>query len=280
MANDIGSGNTLKVLVVEPEKRPYEKEIPVGLKYLQQEVDGNIQAIYPFAEPVAIVCDEEGKLKGKPKNRVLRDDDGNIYDTLDGTFLVVGLGDEDFISLTPELKEKFYNHFYTPEMFVNLGNSLLAVPIKQPTLEPYPSVYHHTRQYAAEHGEMNQFLVSARENIACKEAIEQAIRDHFSDNKLDATGARDVLKQFGRERVQFILASTIQHKREDTRISPSNKAWASIMYMPEDGELYRDTAQFVVNQAHPGLVNLFTSQTKTLISFRDVAKQNNQAHER
>lgn len=63
---------------------------------------GNTLVVYPYEEPVAIICDEEAKLKGSELNRVLRDEDGKIYDVVAGTFLIVGLGEEDFASLTPE----------------------------------------------------------------------------------------------------------------------------------------------------------------------------------
>lgn len=48
----------IKVLVVEPNRAPYEKEIEDGLESLQKEVGGYIQAIYPFEEPVAVICND------------------------------------------------------------------------------------------------------------------------------------------------------------------------------------------------------------------------------
>ena len=259
--------NQEPIRVVEPKKYPYEKEIAPGLESLQREVGGTIEAITPFLEPVAIVLDEEGKLKGKPRNRVLRDEDGAIYDFLSGTFLVVGLGDENFISLTPELMEQFSRIYHTPERFLDLGGAIIVLPM-EPKEEKTP-VYPHTARYAAEHGELALYQESARQNLACTKAIEQAIQDNYLDHHLDPAGAKEVLKQFGKERVQFILALTIQHKQEDGRISPDNKKWAGIMNMPEGSELYQDTAQFAVNQAHPGLLDLFTTQTRSLIAQKE-----------
>ena len=43
---------------------------------------------------------------GLPLNRALRDENGEMYDAIAGDFLVVGLGEEDFASLTPELAQK------------------------------------------------------------------------------------------------------------------------------------------------------------------------------
>ena len=92
----------IKVLVVEPMKAPYEKEIEDGLRSLQTEVGGNIQAVYPFEEEVALVMNEEGKLEGLPLNRALRDPNEEVYDIIAGTFLVTGLTEDSFGSLPEE----------------------------------------------------------------------------------------------------------------------------------------------------------------------------------
>ena len=121
---------TITVLVVEPGKRPYTKKIEPGLKSLQREVGGHIEAVYPFPEPVAIVCRETGKLDGCPLNRALRDETGTIYDIIAGTFLVVGLTEDDFGSLNPELLQVFTQRFRQPETFMMIGGQLLAVPLE------------------------------------------------------------------------------------------------------------------------------------------------------
>ena len=120
----------ISVLVVEPEKKPYAKEISSGLSSLQHEVGGYIQAVYPYEEPVALICDEEAKLKGSELNRVLRDEDGQIYDVVAGTFLIVGLGEDDFTSLTPEHMKQFKEKFETPEMFRRINGKLVVLPME------------------------------------------------------------------------------------------------------------------------------------------------------
>lgn len=91
----------MKVLVVEPQKPCRVQEIE-SLPDMQQLVGGDIEAVYPFQEPVALVCNSEGKLLGLPMNRPLLDKDYLPYDIIRGTFFVAGLGQEDFISLTDE----------------------------------------------------------------------------------------------------------------------------------------------------------------------------------
>lgn len=120
----------ITVLMVEPEKKPYVKEIDPELSSLQHEVGGYIQAVYPFAEPVAIICDEEAKLTGKPLNRALRDEDGDIYDIVAGKFFIVGLGEEDFSSLHPDHIKKFSDLFKTPELFVRMNGKLVVIPME------------------------------------------------------------------------------------------------------------------------------------------------------
>ena len=91
--------NTLSVLQIAPGQHPKPIEIDNDLKALQQAVGGSIGASYPFEDPVAIVYNDDGKLMGLPLNRALRDESGETYDVVAGTFLVVGLGEEDFASL-------------------------------------------------------------------------------------------------------------------------------------------------------------------------------------
>ena len=102
---------TMRVLIAEPGKAPCPAEIPAGLESLQQKVGGLIQALYPFEDPVAVICNDEGKLLGLPWNRPLFDEDGNIYDILVGTFLVVGLTEDDFCSLTDEQIQRYTEYF-------------------------------------------------------------------------------------------------------------------------------------------------------------------------
>ena len=118
----------MTVLVVEPMKKPYVKEIDPGLHSLQAEVGGDIATAYPFSDPVGLVCNDEGKLIGLELNRGLRDEHGEIYDIMAGTFLVVGLSEDSFTSLTPEQVQKYTEHFKQPEQFISLNGQIIALP--------------------------------------------------------------------------------------------------------------------------------------------------------
>lgn len=122
----------MRVLVVEPERRPEAREIDGSLHTMQGIVGGLIQPVYPFDDPVALVCNDEGKLMNLPANRGLRDKDGQIYDIIFGTFFLCGVpADCDhFTSLTPEQIKTYQEKFYTPEMFWDMDGRIVRLPLK------------------------------------------------------------------------------------------------------------------------------------------------------
>ena len=124
----------MRVVIVEPGKVPYEKEIDPGLKSMQEVVGGLIQAIYPYDEPIALICNDEGKLQGMPYNRALRDPEScEIYDAVAGTFFLCGAPADsgDFTSLSNEQVEMCKKRFAVPELFIDLGGALLVLPVSE-----------------------------------------------------------------------------------------------------------------------------------------------------
>ncbi len=87
-------------------------------------------------------------------------------------------------------------------------------------------VYRQTPSYARGHGELEQYRASLKANIACKDAIEAAIRENYNGSHLDRQASARVLSAFGPERTSFVLANTVQLKNLDGRFSPTNKEWA------------------------------------------------------
>ena len=108
---------------------PQVTEIPADLKGLQKTVGGYIEAIYPYEEPVALVCDEEGKLSGKTLNRALRDEDGHIYDIIAGDFFICDASGENFGSLSDDQIQRFTKEFQTPEVFIKIDGKIAAIPL-------------------------------------------------------------------------------------------------------------------------------------------------------
>ena len=98
----------INVLVVEPNKFPYEKQIENTLEAKQEIVGGLIEDVTVLGDDkVRIICNEEGKYLNLPLNRDIG------YDIIAGTFIVVGVDedDEDYLSLTDEQIEKYKVEF-------------------------------------------------------------------------------------------------------------------------------------------------------------------------
>lgn len=98
----------MRILIIEPSKCPHVAEIDGSLKSMQEIVGGYIEAICPFADKVAIICDEESKLKSDTEwNRLIPE----CNDVIKGTFFICGVDGEEFTDLSPELLEKYANYF-------------------------------------------------------------------------------------------------------------------------------------------------------------------------
>ena len=112
----------MKVLIVEPRQTPRRADIPHTLRDMQQTVGGYIEIIRPFDDPVVLVCDEEGKLKGYELNRYIAG-----KDIIAGTFFICGLGAEDFTDLPDDLAEKYEKLFRYPQAFARVPNGILVI---------------------------------------------------------------------------------------------------------------------------------------------------------
>lgn len=124
-------------------------------------------------------------------------------------------------------------------------------------------VYKHPASYAREHDELAAYRASNRANAACKEAIEAAIRDHYRDNRLDTAAVAQVVQQFGYDRAFHVLAITVCQADWDRRYSPDNRAWANAMSIPANPDAWgTDRNCYLAVNSHPGLVDLFLSQTR------------------
>ena len=121
----------MTVVACYPGKTAQVIEIDGSLESMQQFVGGYIEAVYPFDDPVAIICNEEGKLNGLPLNRALYNEDGEMFDIAHGNIIICGLGEEDFASLQGDLLEKYLEKFKQPETFVKIGGDILAIKLPE-----------------------------------------------------------------------------------------------------------------------------------------------------
>ena len=118
-------------------------------------------------------------------------------------------------------------------------------------------IYNNTREYASEHEELASYRASLKANIACKEAIEGAIRKHFDGMHLDASAVKEAVEAFGAERVCYILANTVQQKSWDGRFSVSNKEWAKQFNIPDSDRPDDNSRYRFAVESHPAVLDGF-----------------------
>ena len=126
---EISPPELMDVLLVSPGEYPKAIQIGTELEDLQSAVGGYIECVYPFDEMVGLIVNEEGKMNGSSLNRALYSEEGKLVDILAGDFLVVGLTEDSFGSLTPEQMQRYEQKFHQPETFVRMGKSIMALPI-------------------------------------------------------------------------------------------------------------------------------------------------------
>ena len=113
----------MTVVIVKPGYAPYEADIN-GLDEMQKVVGGIIQAIYPFEDNAAVVCNDEGLFLDLPFNRSVPGGYGGVF----GNFFVCGLGEEDFCSLTPEQVKAYKKEFHSAEILIGAkGNTPITL---------------------------------------------------------------------------------------------------------------------------------------------------------
>lgn len=115
----------MKIVLVEPGKAARLAEIQGGLASMQEVVGGYIQALYPWKDPVALICNDEWKLNQLPWNRVLED-----YDIIAGTFFICGIQGENFTGLTDRLAKKYQQMFRCPEKFLPTPQGFVCLKIE------------------------------------------------------------------------------------------------------------------------------------------------------
>ena len=135
-----------------------------------------------------------------------------------------------------------------------------------PMLKDHPYLYLGSISEARRYNELDKWRASHEQNIACKRAIEEAIRKRFDGMYLNGDCAQSVIDSFGFKRVGWVLANTLQQKKDDGRFSPRNTEWAAGTFIPPSDRNYDFTVE-----SHPavldGFVNLFRKAQAELQMF-------------
>lgn len=97
-------------------------------------------------------------------------------------------------------------------------------------------LYKQSIAYAKENGETTKWRESFDETRRCAGALQKLIAENHADMSLKTKPViESAVAEFGAERVSLVLASTIQMRTGDGRISPANREWANGIEVPQDG---------------------------------------------
>ena len=125
-------------------------------------------------------------------------------------------------------------------------------------------VYLYPADYARENGQLDEYRASLQANVACKDAICEAINEHHTGYQFNARAAVvQTVDQFGFDRLMHVCAATIRHKEWDGRISQGNIRWARTMPVYEDKDKFgQDRRIGYVIPNHSTLVDSFVETAR------------------
>jgi hypothetical protein len=118
-------------------------------------------------------------------------------------------------------------------------------------------LYKQPPDFARENNELDLFRQSLKLNKECAADIDTAIYDsHYKPQHYDLkTAAKNVIEKYGAERVEWVLANTVQKQHYDGRYSSSNQSWAKKFDIPAK-------ASGFFCSAHPVLLNSFIDKVR------------------
>lgn len=116
-------------------------------------------------------------------------------------------------------------------------------------------LYRGSAKEAKSRDELPLWRESHKANVACRDAIEDAIRRSFDGMHLDKDCTSLVLEKYGYKRTAWVLANTLHELKWDGRFSHANKQWAERRYIPQDE---RHNAEITV-RSHPAVLDGFVT---------------------
>ena len=127
---------------------------------------------------------------------------------------------------------------------------------------PYP----YSAAEARKRNELSLWRESHKANIACRNAIEDAIRQNFDGMNLQTDCLKAVLDEYGYKRTAWVLANTLHELKWDGRFSYANKHWAEKIYIPTD---LNHNSDFVV-RSHPSVLDGFVTFYRKAVQALDL----------
>lgn len=120
------------------------------------------------------------------------------------------------------------------------------------------SLYRYSLRTAKDEGDLDRWRESHEENIRCRDFIDNIISKQFDGYHVPADSWKKTVKKFGYDRTIWVLAATIQGRKNDKRFSADNVKWANSIYIPESHR-----SSFALN-SHSGIVELIALNVREM----------------
>lgn len=111
-------------------------------------------------------------------------------------------------------------------------------------------LYKYSAETARHNGELDAWRESKKENIRCRDFLDEQIAKRFDGMTLPSDCVENTVKEFGYDRTMWVIANTIQNRKGDGRFHSRNTEWAKRFNIPDTGRNY----EFALN-SHSCLVD-------------------------
>lgn len=99
-------------------------------------------------------------------------------------------------------------------------------------------LYKYSVETAKHDGELDAWRESRRENIRCRDFLDEQVREKFDGFRLHDECAENAIKEFGYDRTMWVIANTILERKGDGRFSQQNRKWAQGFNISQDRHNY------------------------------------------
>ena len=121
----------------------------------------------------------------------------------------------------------------------------------------YVPFYRYSLNNARHCCEVDKWRESHKANMDCAVAIKKAIGDNFKDNHFNSDCVNAIIKEFGFDRVNFILRYNLKKAQHDERYSKENREWGKGLCAPDSNM----RTEYLINE-HPVLLNAFIDSAR------------------
>ena len=122
-------------------------------------------------------------------------------------------------------------------------------------------LYRNSLSEARRCDELQLWRDSHKENIRCRDDIDKMVSEQYNGNILPDEIIKTACKEFGIDRVGWVLANTVIENDYDGRYRPDTKQWArTSFYIPNDSH----NCEFGL-RTHPELVNGMVDQYRAYL---------------